>query len=83
MKKNQWVVNKSTGIVRHSSGLTLSLERGAVVNIDVIPPSITTRDLPSLIDDGLLAYRQHKTETLPVAPVHVARNPVLALKKKN
>lgn len=82
MSTDNWSVDKRAGIVKHVSGLTLEFEHGELVNIEAVPGSIKTHELPRLIDDGLMAYKNHKSEPVPATQSYMPKRTVLALKKK-
>jgi hypothetical protein len=82
MKTDKWIVDKSVGIVKHINGLMVSIEDGEVSNIEFIPASVTTKELPKLIDEALRAYKNNNMDTPAATQIYTPRKPVLGLKKK-
>lgn len=82
MSTNNWSIDKRAGIVKHISGLILAFEHDELVNIKAVPGSIKTRELPRLIDDGLMAYKNHKSDSMAATQSYMPKRTVLALKKK-
>ena len=81
MSKDDWSVNKTTGVVKHVSGLILSMKDGELMNIEYLPPSLSTRQLPILIDEALLVYNNSNNNITPQSPVYVPKKAILSLKK--
>lgn len=93
MNTSKWSIDMSAGIAKHTSGLALTMNAGRIENIDVLPPTVKTRDLPILIEEAERAYRQHKnvTKNPPTNTFagiqsgtleYIPKKPVLGLRKK-
>lgn len=80
--KNIWLLDKAARSVRHSiNGLTLTIECGEVVNIENLSSVIKLGTLPSLLHEGLLAYKNAGEKENKSTKEHTSNRPVLCLKK--
>ena len=80
---NQWIIDKTGGIIKHTSnGLVLEIENGEVINIAQMPSTIKLGSLPSLIKDALVAYKKYNNRARDPTNKNSNR-PVLSLKKKD
>ncbi len=88
MKNDNWIVDCKNGTVKHTkSKLTLTVDNGEFVNIENMPSTLRPSELRLLLEDALLAYKDHAKKTPGLAPSpipnHKPKRSLLSLKKKS
>lgn len=64
MKNNEWLINKDANTITHiTHGIIFTIEQGELTNIENIPPTVTSKQLPLLIKEATLQYKHQKART--------------------
>jgi len=79
----KWVIDLSAGTATHENSMALLIDDGEIVNIETLPSSVKPKDIPGMMKEALLAYKNCIRESNINKPdINKPRRPLLTLKKK-